>query len=89
MAWNDKTKPPNYQQRKQGEDLPPCLLEYFPYQPMELKANVHGLKQELEAREISFDRKLTVTPKVKILKEDGPGRLERQVEVKLRTRGYK
>jgi hypothetical protein len=55
---------------------------------MGLKANVTELEKELEAREISFDRKLTVTRKVKILKEDKPRRLERQVEVELRTRGY-
>jgi hypothetical protein len=89
MARIDETKPPNYWQRKQGEDLPPSLLGYFPYKPMGLKANMIGLEQELKAREISFNRKLTVTRKVKILKEDTPGRLERQVEVKLRTRGYK
>ena len=55
---------------------------------MGLKVNVTQLEKELEAREISFDRKLTVTRKVKILKEDEPQCLERQVEVKLRTRGY-
>jgi hypothetical protein len=88
MARIDENKPPNYRQRKQGEDLPPRLLGYFPYKPMGLKANVTELEKELEAREISFDRKLTVTRKVKILKEDEPRRLERQVEVELRTRGY-
>jgi hypothetical protein len=81
MARIDKNKPPNYRQRKQGEDLPPRLLGYFPYKPMGLKANVTELEKELEAREIYFDRKLTVTRKVKILKEDEPRRLERQVEV--------
>ena len=49
------TKPPNYRQRKQGEDLPPRLLGYFPYKPMGLRANVTELEKELEAREISFD----------------------------------
>ena len=88
IALIDETKPPNYRQRKRGEDLPPRLLGYFPYKPMGFKANVTELEKELEAREISFDRKLTVTRKVKILKEDEPRRLERQVEVELQTRGY-
>jgi hypothetical protein len=88
IALIGETKPPNYRQRKRGEDLPPRLLGYFPYKPMGLKANVTELEKELEAREISFDRKLTVTRKVKILKEDEPRRLERQVEVELQTRGY-
>jgi hypothetical protein len=88
MARIDETIPPNYRQRKQGDDLPPRLLGYFPYTPIGLKANVTGLKKELEAREISFDRRLTVTRKAKILKENKPRRLERQVEDKLRTRGY-
>jgi hypothetical protein len=89
MARINKTKPPNYWQRKQGKDLPPRLLGYFPYKPMGLKANVTKLEKELEAREISFDRKLTVTRKVKILKKGKPRLLEQQVEVKLRTPGHK
>jgi hypothetical protein len=39
MAGIDANKPPNARQRKQGEDLPPRLLGYFPYKPMGLKAN--------------------------------------------------
>jgi hypothetical protein len=90
IARIDNTKPPNYQhQRKQGEDLPPRLLGYFPYRPIGLKANVTKLEKELEVREISFDRRLTVTRKEKRLKENKPRRLERQLEDKLRTRGYK
>jgi hypothetical protein len=88
MAPINETKPPNYQQRKQGEDLPPRLLGYFPYRPIGLEANLTELEKELEAREISFGRRLTVTRKAKILKENELRRLERQVEVKLRTRGY-
>ena len=88
MARIDENKPPNYRQRKQGEDLPPRLLGYFPYRPIGLKANVTELEKELEAREISFDRKLTVTRKAKLLKENEPCCLEGQVEVELRTRGY-
>jgi hypothetical protein len=88
MARIDETKPPNYRQRKQGEDLPPRLLGYFPYKQMGLKANVTELEKELEAREISFDRRLTVTQKVKLLKQNEPRRFEGQVEVELRTRGY-
>jgi hypothetical protein len=88
IARINETKPPNYRQRKQGEDLPPRLLEYFPYKPMGLKANVTELERELEAREISFDRRLTVTQKAKLLKENEPRRLEAQVEVELQTCGY-
>jgi hypothetical protein len=88
MARIDEIKPPNARQRKQGEDLPPRLLGYFPYRPMGLKANMTELEKELEAREISFDRRLTVTRKLKVLKENEPRRLECQVETELRTRGY-
>jgi hypothetical protein len=56
---------------------------------MGLKANLTNLEKELEAREIYFDCKLTLTRKVEILKEDKRRRLERQVEVKLQTRRYK
>jgi hypothetical protein len=67
MARIYETKPPNYRQRKQGEDLPPRLLGYFPYKPMGLKADVTELERELEARNISFDRRLTVAdPESKI-----------------------
>jgi hypothetical protein len=65
MARIDETKPPSYRQRKQGEDLLPRLLGYFPYRPTGLKANVTELEKELEAREISFDCRLTVTRKAK------------------------
>ena len=88
MARIDANKPPNARQRKQGEDLPPRLLGYFPYKPMGLKANKNELEKELEQREISFNRQLTVTRKLKILKESEPRRLEEQVEAELRTRGY-
>jgi hypothetical protein len=88
MAHIDENKPSNARQRKQGEDLPPRLLGYFPYQPMGRKANMSELEKELEAREISFDRRLTVTRKLKILKEKEPLRLEAQVEAELGTRGY-
>ncbi len=40
MAGIDEIKPLNARQRKQGEDLPPRLLGYFPYRPMGLKANM-------------------------------------------------
>ncbi len=56
MARIDEIKPPNARQRKQGKDLPPRLLGYFPYRPMGLKANMTELEKELEAQEISFDR---------------------------------
>jgi hypothetical protein len=88
MSRIDEIKPPNARQRKQGEDLPPRLLGYFPYKPMGLKANMTELEKELDARQISFDRQLTVTRKLKILKENEPRRLEAQVEVELQTRGY-
>jgi hypothetical protein len=87
MARIDETKPPSYRQRKQGEDLRLRLLGYFPYRPIELKANVTELEKELKAREVSFDPRLTVTRKAKILKENEPRRLERQVEDEPRTRG--
>jgi hypothetical protein len=45
MARINETKPPNCRQRKQGEDLPPHLLGYFPYRPKELKANVTELEK--------------------------------------------
>jgi hypothetical protein len=89
IACISETKPPNYWQRKQGDDLPPRLLGYFPYKPMGLKANEIKLEKELEAREISFDRRLTVTRKSKFLKDNEPSCLEGQVEVGLRTCGYK
>jgi hypothetical protein len=54
---------------------------------MGLKASVTELERELEAREISFDRRLTVTRKAKLLKENERRRLEAQVEVELQTRG--
>jgi hypothetical protein len=74
---------------QQGEDLPPCLLEYFPYKPMGLKANETKVEKRLEAREVSFDRRLTVTQKVKLLKENEPPHLEgHQVELELQTCGY-
>jgi hypothetical protein len=47
MARIDKNKPPIARQRKQGEDLPPCLLGYFPYKPMGLKASMTELEKEL------------------------------------------
>jgi hypothetical protein len=34
MACIGKTKPLNFLQRKQGKDLPPRLIGYFPYKPM-------------------------------------------------------
>jgi hypothetical protein len=49
IARINENKPLNYRQRKQGEDLPPHLLGYFPYKPMGLKANVTKLERELEA----------------------------------------
>jgi hypothetical protein len=54
MARIDTNKLPNARQSKQGEDLPPHLLGYFPYKPMGLKANKNELEKELEQREISF-----------------------------------
>jgi hypothetical protein len=45
IARINETKPPNYRQRKQGEDLPPRLLGYFPYKPIGLKANVTELER--------------------------------------------
>jgi hypothetical protein len=45
IARINETKPPNCRQRKQGEDLPPRLLGYFPYKPMGLKANVTKLER--------------------------------------------
>jgi hypothetical protein len=89
MERIEETKPPNSRQRKQGEDLPPRLLGYFPFRAIGLKANVMKLEKELVAREISFNRKITVTRKAKLLKEHKPRRLEGQIEVKLQTRGYK
>jgi hypothetical protein len=59
MVRIDEIKPPNARQRKQGEDLLPRLLGYFPYKPMGLKANKTKLEKELEAREFSFDRQPT------------------------------
>jgi hypothetical protein len=56
MARIDAIEPLNARQRKQGGDLPPCLLGYFPYKPMGLKANKNELEKKLEEREISFDR---------------------------------
>jgi hypothetical protein len=88
MAYIDENKPPNTRQRKQGEDLPPRLLGYFPYKPMGLKANMAELENELEAQEISFNCQLTVTRKLKLLKEKEPRRLEAQVEAELGTHGY-
>jgi hypothetical protein len=88
MARIDAIKPPNARQRKQeGEDLPPRLLGYFPYKPMGLKPNKTKLEKELEEQEISFDRQLTVSRKLKFLKENEPRRCdEEQVKAELRTR---
>jgi hypothetical protein len=61
MACINENKPPIARQRKQGEDLPPCLLGYFPYKPMGLKVNMAELEKELKVQEISFDHQLAVT----------------------------
>ncbi len=52
------------------------------------KANKTQLEKELEEREISFDRKLTLTRKLKFLKENEPRRCEEQFEAELQTEGY-
>jgi hypothetical protein len=85
---NEINKPPNAWETKQDEDLPPCLLGYFPYKHMGLKANKTKLEKEVKALEISFDRRLTMTQKSKILKAKEPHRYKEQVEVKLQTRGH-
>ncbi len=54
MERMDETKPLNSQQRKQGKDLLPRLLGYFPFKAIGLKANVIELEKELKAREISL-----------------------------------
>ncbi len=54
---------------------------------MGLKANVTELERELEAREISFDRRLTVTRKAKLLKENEPRRLEAKLRSNYRHAG--
>jgi hypothetical protein len=88
MERIDETKPPNSRQRKQGEDLPPRLLGNFPFRAIGLKANVIELGKELEAREISFDRKITVTRKAKLLNNTNRVAWRGKFEVELRTRGY-
>jgi hypothetical protein len=55
---------------------------------MGLKANMVELEKELQARDISFDCQLTVTRKLKLLKEKEPHHLEAQVEAELGTCGY-
>jgi hypothetical protein len=54
---------------------------------MALKANVTQLETELEAREVSFDRKLGVTKKLNILKLSKQRRFEEVADADLRRRG--
>jgi hypothetical protein len=84
----DENKAPNAQQRKQGEDLPPRLLGFFLYSGLGLKADVAQLEQELEAREVLFDRKLGVTKKLEVLKMSELRCFEAVVDNNLCRRGY-
>jgi hypothetical protein len=56
---------------------------------MGLKADIAELEKEVKAGEISFNCQLTITQKLKIVKENKPCRLEEQVEAELRTHGCK
>jgi hypothetical protein len=88
MQRIDEIQPSNARQRQRGEDLPPRLLGYFLYRRMGLKANVTQLETELEAREVSFDRKLGVTKKLDILKLSEQRRFEEVADADLRRRGF-
>jgi hypothetical protein len=88
MQHIDENKAPNARQRKKGEDLPPRLLGFFLYSRLGLKANVAQLERELEARKVSFDRKLGVTRKLEVLKLSEQRRFEAVVDADLRSRGY-
>ena len=75
-------------ERIQGEDLPPRLPGYYPYQPLSLTVNICQLVKELEARdENTYDPKSGVKKGVAILKVTEKKRLENDVEKKLLARG--
>jgi hypothetical protein len=88
MQHINENQAPNAQQQKQGGDLPPRLLGFFLYSQLGLRVNITQLERELEAREVSFDRKLGMTKKLKILKLLEQRCFEAVVDADLRRRGY-
>jgi hypothetical protein len=81
-------KPENTCRRKRGEDMPPCLLGYFPYVPVGRTINISELEKELRTRNVTFEPTLKVTKKCKMLKKDGVRRVEEQIDANLTAQGY-
>jgi hypothetical protein len=73
---NNKT---NVAMNKRGEDIPPRLLGYFPYNHLRKRVNVNELKKELDCRGV---KNWTIadgpTKGLKILKTDEKKGLKRQ-----------
>ncbi len=82
---NDKTK---VAMNKRGEDIPPRLLGYFPYNHLRKRVNVNELKKELDCRGVeNWTIKDGPTKGLKILKTIEKKRFEETVEKALTDRG--
>jgi hypothetical protein len=68
--------------------MPPRLLGYFPYVPVERTINMSELDKELRTRNVAFELTLKVTKKCDLLKRDEARRQEEQVDAELTARGY-
>ena len=82
---DDKT---NVAMNKRGEDIPPRLLGYFPYNHLRKRVNVNELKKELDCRGVeNWTIKDGPTEGLKILKTVEKKRFEETVEKALTDRG--
>jgi hypothetical protein len=68
--------------------MPPRLLGYFPYVPVERTVNMSELDKELRPRNVAFELTLKVTKKCDLLKRGEARRQEEQVDAELTARGY-
>jgi hypothetical protein len=82
---NDKT---NVAMNKRGEDIPPRLLGYFPYNHLGKRVNVNELQKELDCRGVeNWTIKGGPTKGLKILKTVEKKRFEETVAKALTDRG--
>jgi hypothetical protein len=82
---NNKT---NVAMNKRGEDIPPRLLGYFPYNHLWKRINVNELKKELDCRGVeNWTIKDEPTKGLKILKTVEKKRFEETVEKALTDQG--
>ncbi len=83
----DKNKT-NVAMSKRGEDIPPQLLGYFPYNHLRKRVNVNELKEELDCcRDNNLDPSDGPTKGLKLLKDLEKKRFKDTVEKALLHRG--